>query len=1023
MVNINFWYLNSNNKITINKLFVNSKIKIIYKNLVENLTILVCLDIILYRESFYICVCSYSMTFRPSDDVLEQQSADAQLSNTLENIGYSEWVSSQWERLFFNANEEEQFWNNSQDGSYDAVNELVGNSPVEEIKSPDLSELLKSGETGNSTEVRENVVEENKQVEQDFTIDLSEIQSTNSQGQDVIENNQQSIVQDVEDQCQDIQIQDQNTLIQGENNSIQDVNNQVQNEGNPIQIVNDPVLNLDNHMQEMDNQSISSKSSDEEVVIDGKMRDSERINIVSWIEWSIHSNLDLLVDDQWSNVVKNYKKMHRIIFKRWIFIFATLLWISAWVFVQARANQFGKINIINDSLIENNFSNKFIVTDLSEWDWIDVIIPYGFSKINWREFITKSNLVSYKWIILPQNAFVDVKSDKIISLKDFEIGDVSRIDLETLLSTLVKNNSINKKIKDFPSVLDYKWQWQALQWWLTDNFSLWCMFTTKVSNKICDKFLDIFYKYGKYYNISSSESDLLKLTKEIKNQGESIVPICDMVNEYVLHSEVVPSDVLGSVMSYCDEEHQSYYKKLAGFIDVENSLWQPELSDKVFDDPDLNAYKLLSAWQNIHKILEWTSINEGFIISYLNFVQNLIDKNKWSYNYLWALYVDLLYVFNTDELYSKLLKRGGLTSDIKLKMDQINNWNFLLKHESLLSHLTTPNIIASGWEFTDSFASDKTLDDLISQYYSMKDRLTIRLPNKKISDTQLQVRTEIYSDVINAVVGDSLKATILLYRADNVLYVEKINISWQPALSQTLNEDASRSELTLYDMLWDIDENVTFWYKEPVYEAELNKSLCEQLRENANIVVYSCDDSDILLYGWDSSIEYSFTLKDWILQSFSISDKDLYKAIKEKSWKILFNKDNTPTIIQSIIEFELDTVEEDDSIEKKLQVLDQFMIHLKVTPEEISSIEWEDSIFLVEFDLGEFTLRWRYNVDTHLLTKISYYECEKTLEIRNLAIEVSANNEAQLKEILNNPRIFLTKANPAAFQKYQKMCD
>jgi hypothetical protein len=30
------------------------------------------------------------MTFRPSDDVLEQLSADAQLSNTLENIGYSE---------------------------------------------------------------------------------------------------------------------------------------------------------------------------------------------------------------------------------------------------------------------------------------------------------------------------------------------------------------------------------------------------------------------------------------------------------------------------------------------------------------------------------------------------------------------------------------------------------------------------------------------------------------------------------------------------------------------------------------------------------------------------------------------------------------------------------------------------------------------------------------------------------------------------------------------------------------------
>ena len=38
----------------------------------------------------------------------------------------------------------------------------------------------------------ENSIEKDEQAEQDFTIDLSEIQSTNSQGQDVIENNQQS---------------------------------------------------------------------------------------------------------------------------------------------------------------------------------------------------------------------------------------------------------------------------------------------------------------------------------------------------------------------------------------------------------------------------------------------------------------------------------------------------------------------------------------------------------------------------------------------------------------------------------------------------------------------------------------------------------------------------------------------------------------------------------------------------------------------------------------------------------------
>jgi hypothetical protein len=59
----------------------------------------------------------------------------------------------------------------------------------------------------------------------------------------------------------------------------------------------------------------------------------------------------------------------------------------------------------------------------------------------------------------------------------------------------------------------------------------------------------------------------------------------------------------------------------------------------------------------------------------------------------------------------------------------------------------------------------------------------------------------------------------------------------------------------------------------------------------------------------------------------------LEKAIKKNFGKILFNKDNTPTIVTSIVEFELEKAEEEDNnIEKKLQVIDQFRIHFKLIP-------------------------------------------------------------------------------------------
>jgi hypothetical protein len=52
----------------------------------------------------------------------------------------------------------------------------------------------------------------------------------------------------------------------------------------------------------------------------------------------------------------------------------------------------------------------------------------------------------------------------------------------------------------------------------------------------------------------------------------------------------------------------------------------------------------------------------------------------------------------------------------------------------------------------------------------------------------------------------------------------------------------------------------------------------------------------------------------------------------------MFTKDNTPTIIMSIMEFSIEE-NEDDNIEKKLSIIDQFRIHFKLVPDNIESIE------------------------------------------------------------------------------------
>ncbi|MBQ5944953.1 hypothetical protein IJL65_00680 [bacterium] len=148
-------------------------------------------------------------------------------------------------------------------------------------------------------------------------------------------------------------------------------------------------------------------------------------------------------------------------------------------------------------------------------------------------------------------------------------------------------------------------------------------------------------------------------------------------------------------MKFCPEEDFQYYKKMVNFIDIDNSLSQPELLDKVFDDPDLNAYKLLSAQQAVYRSLKSSSMNLGFIKSYLTFVQNLLSKDNKSGRYLAPIYKDLLYVFNTDVLYKTLIEESKFSTELNNKLEQINNGDFVLGYPSLTSQLTTPDIIRS----------------------------------------------------------------------------------------------------------------------------------------------------------------------------------------------------------------------------------------------------------------------------------------------------------------------------------------
>ena len=94
-----------------------------------------------------------------------------------------------------------------------------------------------------------------------------------------------------------------------------------------------------------------------------------------------------------------------------------------------------------------------------------------------------------------------------------------------------------------------------------------------------------------------------------------------------------------------------------------------------------------------------------------------------------------------------------------------------------------------------------------------------------------------------------------------------------------MNIHAAGGKVNLNEMLWYIDQQISFWYKDPK-EIQVEFNLCSDLENRGDVEVYGCDDSSIILYKWD--IEYAFTLVNWIYESFDISDSELDSVLKEK---------------------------------------------------------------------------------------------------------------------------------------------
>ena len=363
----------------------------------------------------------FYMIFRPSDDVLDQiaEKKDWQINSD------NQILKNDWQQLFYPTEwiEDNSEFSNNLNLEWN----WLENSDSEEIKAPDLSELLKKSDS-----------------------DFGGVEDLRSVNEKIEQNN----LENLED------------------------SDQLESEDS------DGKLNIVEHLEEW-----SWENSDLDVIVPGKMSDEERIDIVSKIEGSKHSNLDLLIDDKWRSLVNNYKKVHRFVFRWWMFTLFSIIWVLFGIVFQLCNGQSNNYAIINENSISNKHkwldSSETTLSDLKE-KWVETVVSYWSARINGNVFQSKSNLVLYNWIVLPQVISMNYENNKL-SLDNFDDGKMSREDLKNVLQTLVIDESIKKKTRDMVGAMDTKREWQEIEWWLIDGFSLyfWMYLIITVNSMIC----------------------------------------------------------------------------------------------------------------------------------------------------------------------------------------------------------------------------------------------------------------------------------------------------------------------------------------------------------------------------------------------------------------------------------------------------------------------------------------------------------------------------------------------------------
>lgn len=719
---------------------------------------------------------------------------------------------------------------------------------------------------------------------------------------------------------------------------------------------------------------------------------------------SATNELNIFFNQAQFTIIKTYKKLHRFLFKHGVFALMGMLAVGV---VYYLSQQSIKENIVLSQASGLSFAKNFREKQLSQLENadIEIQIPYGESETKEGVISTRSNLATYQGVVLPR-VFSLPQGSSLFDLEKFAAKQTTSGELMKVIEQLIFSPQLQTTNLSFPPSL-------TLSEGILADFNLQCINEQKLSSILCDKFLERLYAEGTFYNIGTDKAGMETLLKTTKD-GDKLCTL--MYDTTLYHRTVYPT--FNDLILQCSTSHIQRYRELINFIEIEGELSKGIVSLTIYANKSLNAYKLLSVQQILYKSLLAGSLNRTTISSYLEYAQELINRNNGNDRYIVPLYKDILYRINNDILLPILETSDNKTiSKIEIQqlinqINQLNKGNSALGVVGLEKQLTTAGLIPQR-EVGTIITTNKDIEELLKPILDMKDRLKIQSYQISEERDTVTLQTEISSTKILEALEMNLRARVVLYTERDTLYVQSITILNEANVNTFVQHYISTAKISFIQLLNILDENIAL-YQEDVSET---KTLCEMMESKYSNTLISCTPTVIELT--QEGINYSFQIENEVLGEVKVSDATLEADIKAMLQNSLINSTTTYSLMQDILNIKLAAPEE-KYIGEKLIINERMKLYLNTSP--IINI-LEGPIFEVVFTLGEFTLKGTYDVETNTISRIYYVVpvTQETLLIRDFVLPINEADKENLAYLSNNPRIYLRNSNTTAFTKYEAM--